>query len=476
MLDISAKHSIKGAELDKKIYSLKIIHNHKHAKKLAIWLLGMVFVGIGCMFLPWQQNIEGTGAVTAFTPKDRPQEVQTAIPGRIREWRVQEGQFVKQNDTLVVIDEIKDDYFDPELIQRLQEQLEAKKGGISATQNKISALDNQRLALISGLQFKLNQLKNKYEQATFKLVSDKADFEAEKANYLYYQRQSQSYDSLYFAKPVPLISQTEWEKRKQMLQESSAKVVSKQNKVFVAEQEMLNIKIELKSAEAEYQDKIAKSESDRSSAQGYLADATGEFSKLKNKYANVVVRNNQHFILAPQTGYIVKTLKEGVGETMKENEAICTIIPEKPQMAVELYIKAMDRPLVRQGRHVRLEFDGFPALQVSGYPLVAVGTFGGTVAVVDRVDSKEGKFRILVIPTKEEPWPAQLNVGSGVYGWIMLDNVSVGYEIWRQLNGFPASLYTSNDAEDYEKKKGKDDEEKEKKKKSGNKIKVKVKK
>ncbi len=476
MLDISSKNSIKGVELEKKIYSLKIIHNHKHAKQLAWWLLTIVFCGFACMFLPWQQNIEGTGAVTAFTPKDRPQEVQTAIPGRIVEWRVQEGQFVEKNDTLVVISEIKDDYFDTDLIKRLDEQLEAKKSGINATQNKISALENQRLALIDGLQFKLNQLKNKYEQATFKLTSDKADFEAEKANYVYYERQVKGYDSLYYAKPVPLISQTEWEKRKQMLQEARAKVVSKENKVFVAQQELLNIQIELKSAEADYQDKIAKSESERGSAQGYLADAQGEFSKLRNKYANVVVRNNQHYMLAPQSGYIIKALKEGVGETLKENEGICIILPEKPQLAVELYIKAMDRPLVKEGRHVRLEFDGFPALQVSGYPTVAVGTFGGTVAVVDRIDSKEGKFRVLIIPTKEEPWPKQLNIGSGVYGWVMLDNVSVGYEIWRQLNGFPASLYNSNDANDFEKKKGKEEEEKEKKKKSGNKIKVKVKK
>jgi hypothetical protein len=32
-------------------------------------------------------------------------------------------------------------------------------------------------------------------------------------------------------------------------------------------------------------------------------------------------------------------------------------------------------------------------------------------------------------------------MGSGTKGWVMLDNVAVWYEIWRQLNGFPASLY-----------------------------------
>jgi hypothetical protein len=91
---------------------------------------------------------------------------------------------------------------------------------------------------------------------------------------------------------------------------------------------------------------------------------------------------------------------------------------------------------------VRIEFDGFPALQFSGWPSVSVGSFGGEVEVIDYVNSKPGEFRILVIPDKEdEKWPKQIRNGSGTQGWVMLDDVPVWYEIWRQLNGFPPSLY-----------------------------------
>jgi hypothetical protein len=99
----------------------------------------------------------------------------------------------------------------------------------------------------------------------------------------------------------------------------------------------------------------------------------------------------------------------------------------------------MDVPLIQQGRVARLEFEGWPAIQFSGWPSVSVGTFAGKVKVIDMVDSKNGQYRLLVTPDSGN-WPKQLRVGSGVYGWIMLDDVPVWYEIWRQLNAFPPSL------------------------------------
>jgi hypothetical protein len=138
---------------------------------------------------------------------------------------------------------------------------------------------------------------------------------------------------------------------------------------------------------------------------------------------------------------VVKALKAGIGETIKEQEAVVTVMPANPSVAVELYVKPMDVPLLAIGREVRLEFDGWPALQFSGWPNVAVGTFGGTISVIDAVDSKAGKYRLLVSPRAGDSlWPVQLRQGSSVYGWAMLDDVPIWYEIWRQLNGFPASL------------------------------------
>jgi len=98
-------------------------------------------------------------------------------------------------------------------------------------------------------------------------------------------------------------------------------------------------------------------------------------------------------------------------------------------------------PLVHSGDHVRLQFEGWPALQFSGWLSVAIGTFGGEVALVDPSDDGTGQFRILVRPERANTWPPEAYLRQGVRanGWVMLGTVSLAYEFWRQLNGFPPS-------------------------------------
>jgi hypothetical protein len=175
-----------------------------------------------------------------------------------------------------------------------------------------------------------------------------------------------------------------------------------------------------------------------------LYDGTGSLAKLRNEYANMRIRSDQYHIIAPQDGFVVKALKTGLGETIKEGEGVVTIMPKAPDMAVELFVKPMDVPLLAVGRHVRIEFDGWPALQFSGWPSVAVGTFGGKIEVIDYVETKDkqGKYRVLIKPDEsfDGNWPEQLRMGSGAKGFIMLEEVPLWYEIWRLYNGFPPSL------------------------------------
>ena len=223
-----------------------------------------------------------------------------------------------------------------------------------------------------------------------------------------------------------------------------AKVTSQRNKLASSQQSLANASIALGEIRAKYQENVAKTQSDRSSAVSSQASAEGEVAVLQNKISNVEVRRGRYVVRAPQSGIVVRTLKAGIGENIKEGEAIATLQPESPVLAAEMYVRAMDVPLIQQGRRVRLQFDGWPAIQFSGWPSVAVGTFGGVVSVIDVVSSTNGRYRLLVRPLRgpgdERTWPRQLRLGSGVYGWVILDSVPVWYEIWRQLNGFPASL------------------------------------
>lgn len=424
-------------------FPLKTLHalpDLKAGRTIGRWMLAILFVLLGTLFLPWQQNINGEGEVTALTPQDRPQTVQNAIAGRIERWNVRDGQFVRRGDTLLVISEVKDEYFDPNLPERLREQLDAKEGSLEATQAKIKALDGQIAALETGLQAKLESARNKVKQARFKLTMDSTDLVAQRTNYKVAADRLARSEKMY---KDGLISLTDLESRRLKLQEDYAKLISQEAKVNVARQELINARIDLTNIEADYREKMAKAQSDRSSAVSYLAEAGGEISKIVNKISSVDVRRGLYVIRAPQDGFVVNSFKAGIGENIKEGESIVTLQPDNPLIAVELFVRPNDVPLIQRGRTVRLEFDGWPAVQFSGWPTVAVGTFGGEVAVIDAVASKGGKYRLLVRPKvsgHDPKWPEQLRVGSGVYGWVMLDDVPIWYEIWRQLNGFPPSL------------------------------------
>ncbi|WP_207435600.1 HlyD family secretion protein [Sabulibacter ruber] len=414
--------------------SFRLVGKPRLGKSVAYWCVGLFSLLFLASWLPWTQNIRSAGSVTTLQPQDRPQTVHSTIAGRIEQWRVQEGQKVKKGDTLVLLSEIKEKYFDPQLLPRMQEQLQAKEGSLQATQAKAEALTQQIAALQEGLQFSLQKARNKARQAYLKVQSDSADLVAIKAEYEVAQAQFGRQEKLY---AQGLKSLTELETRRLKFQEVRAKLQSTQNKLSISRNDQQNARLELASLQAEYQDKISKAQSDLNATLAYVNDTKGEISKVKNEYANTQIRNSFYQITAPQDGYVVRALKSGLGETIKEGEAVCSIMPANPQLAVQLYVHPMDIPLLDVGRPVRLQFEGWPALVFSGWPNVGFGTFGGKVAVIDNIDS-QGKYRVLVVPENAEtPWPEAIRIGSGAYGWAMLNDVPIWYELWRQLNAFP---------------------------------------
>ena len=264
-------------------------------------------------------------------------------------------------------------------------------------------------------------------------------FLAQRVRFKNFNNQFERNQKLYDAGNITL---TKYQDIESKLQEARMKVVSSENKYLQTKAEVVNAQVNLAGVRAEYTDKISKAKSDLNATIADIYDGEASLAKLKNEYANVEVRTSQYQVVAPQSGYIVRAIRAGIGETIKEGEAVATIMPANPDISVEMYVQAMDIPLISKGRKVRIEFDGWPALQFSGWPSVSVGTFGGVVQVIDFVNSKSGEFRILVTPDPEDDtWPELLRLGSGTKGWVMLDDVPAWYELWRQLNGFPPSLY-----------------------------------
>lgn len=441
MLNIS-KNSVSN-KINNSVYpALLTAEKRLGHKVLPRILTSLLIVFLIFLFVPWTQNIRAKGNVNTLNPEHRPQMLHSVIPGRIESWFVQEGDYVSRGDTILKISEVKNNYFDPELLLRTEEQVKAKEGAVVAYDSKVDALNDQISALTYLLELKLEQAKNKLQQAKLKVISDSIDFEAYKINQEIAEKQLDRIEKLY---DQGLKSKTEFENRDLKFQEALAKKVSVENKLLTSKNELINAKIELATIKTDYQKTIAKANAEKYTAESNRFDAAGQVAKLQNEYMNYSVRQGMYYVTAPQNGYITKAVTPGIGELVKEGEQIVSIMPSDYQLAVEMYINPIDLPLIKKGQHVRLQFDGWPAIVFSGWPNTSYGTYGGTVFAIDNFANMKGQYRVLVVPDEfDHKWPEALRVGGGANSMLLLKDVPIWYELWRQFNGFPPDYYTGN--------------------------------
>jgi membrane fusion protein, adhesin transport system len=436
---------------DKSFVSYQQVSNENSFKRLKVSLYIIGFVLLVVLILPWTQNIRSNGKITTLRPEQRPQTVNSVIGGKIEEWRVKDGDPVKKGDTIVIISEIKDGYFDPKLIERTQEQIKNKELSVNSYEQKVNALDQRIDALIETSKLKLQQAKIKYKQAKLKIHADSIEFQASETNYDIAKEQYNRFEKLY---KEGLKSQTELETRKMAMQRAQASMISAQQKLLQSRNDLIDARVEVNSTEAKYRDEIAKAESDKMSAMTSMYDAEVDVTKLQSQASNYSIRSGNYVILAPQDGYITRILSSGIGETIKAGQELATVMPLNFDLAVEMYIRPMDYPLVQRGQKVRIQFDGWPAIVFSGWPNNSYGTYGGTVFAIDNFTSDNGMFRVLIAPdSKDHKWPKALRVGGGVNAMLLLNDVAIGYELWRNINGFPPDFYTNNSSKENKQKK-----------------------
>ncbi|WP_442846346.1 HlyD family secretion protein [Leeuwenhoekiella sp. H156] len=423
----------------------KKILGKKHYTYFNRFLQVFTIILIIILFLPWTQTIQGIGYVTTLTPEQRPQTIQSPIPGRIEKWYVREGDSVAKGDTILFISEVKNEYFDPLLVERTEQQVRAKSNSVASYSQKVVALTNQIEALQNERALKLEQAENKLIQADLKIKSDSIDYEAAKTNLAIAERQ---FERTLGLQQEGLKAVTDVEEKRLKLQETQAKLISQENKLLASRNEFINAQIEINRVGAEYADKISKAQSERSTALSNQFDSEAAVSKLENDRTNYEIRNDMYYITAPQAGFINKAIIGGVGETFKEGQQLVGIMPSKYDLAVETYVRPIDLPLIHVGEEVRIQFDGWPSIVFSGWPYNSLGTFGGKVVAIERFISDNGKYRVLLAPDpEEEPWPEALRVGSGANTLALLEDVPIWYELWRQLNGFPPNYYTPEKAD-----------------------------
>jgi multidrug resistance efflux pump len=432
---------------------------HMAAKILLVALVAAIVITI---LAPWQQTVSGTGSVVAFAPLDRRQVVEATVKGRIVRWGegLSENAFVKEGDVVLEIQDV-----DSQLLSRLEQQRTITAAQVTAAKENLGALRRQseanativeayadQLAAFVDVQRQTVAAAEEYVgMAQSKLAAERQSLDAAKATlhqaHADYERQQQLHEE-------GLASQLKMQLAEQKYREAAAKEQQAISYVAAAESELRAKERERDSKEREAQAKVdsanamlrkargevAKAESDAAKAEVELSKAEKELLDTEVKLARF---SDARLVRAPRDGYVMKLVASQGTEYVKEGDALFELVPQTQQQAVQVWIDGNDAPLVQPGRHVRLQFEGWPAVQFSGWPSVAVGTFGGEVALVDATDDGQGKFRIVVVPDPNDaPWPAMPYLRQGVRAnaWILLDEVRLGYEVWRRMNGFPPAL------------------------------------
>ncbi|MFY7861273.1 MAG: HlyD family secretion protein [Chitinophagales bacterium] len=417
----------------------KAIYRIDKKSRVKYWFYGICIFMLLTLFLPWTQNIQTKGYITTLYQDQRPQEINSPIPGKIQKWYVKEGDYIKKGDTILVISEIKEDYLDPNLINRTQEQVQAKKEAVTNYQGKINTAGSQIAALSEARKLKILQLQNKVAQLENKLKGEKAELVAAENDLRLstdqFQRQQKMFEE-------GLVSQTQLQQRNLSYQNSQAKKITIENKILQTQQEIVNVRLEQNSANQDYTEKISKAEGDRYQSASQISSGQAEIAKLENQVSSYTIRNGMYIITAPQDGQIIQSKKSGIGEILKEGERLMMIVPDKINYAVEMFVRPVDLQLISLGQKVRFMFDGFPAIVFSGWPEGSYGTFGGTIIAYEGNISANGLYRVLV---KEDPkdkkWPAHLKLGTGAQGIALIKDVPIWYELWRNINGFPPDYY-----------------------------------
>ncbi len=424
---------------------LKSLENIYHINKksnVAKWFLFTFLAFVFIMFLPWTQNIKTQGNVNTLFQEQRPQKLNSPIPGRIIKWYVKNGDVVKKGDTILQISEIKDDYLDPLLVERTQEQVQAKKGVREYYNAKISTTENQIAAITAAKDLKLNQIKIKIAQLQNKLKAEQAELTAVNNELKIAQDQLNRQNKMY---EEGLVSLTQLQQRNVSYQNALAKKTSAENKLAQTQQEITAQNIEQNAVIQEYTEKLSKTEGDRFQSMGQVAGSTGDIAKLENQVATYKVRKGLYYILATQDGQITQLTKAGIGEIVKDAETIGIIVPKKIDYIAEIYVKPVDLPLIRENQKVMLIFDGFPAIVFSGWPNSSYGTFSGKIIAIENSISENGLFKAIVAEDKtQKRWPPNMKIGTGASGIAILNDVPIWYEIWRNINGFPPDYYQVN--------------------------------
>lgn len=385
------------------------------------WMAFLAFMFLSSLFLPWTQTVSMTGMVTMDDPMDRPSELYAAENGRLITWYVREGQHVSAGDTLLLLEEIGSEYLDPSILENMENSQGAKEEVNRANEEKTQAIQNQLEQAKTGF---LPQI----EMSSQSVRMDSTEWVAYSAAEQVALDQKHRADSLL---KVGIISQQSWEGTAMNWQKARAQSQSQWQK-FQSSQ------ASLKAKQAELSEKIAKLEASLAEARASEASSVESAIQARSKTNQIAKRISNRYVVAPRDGVVVELSTKAPGSLIKKEEKIVTLVPEYQQLIIVAQCNPNDIPLLEEGQRAMVAFDGYPMLPIPGWPEHSVGMFEANVRFVSTaVGPDQQNFSIVLEP--QENWPTGLKAGTNSHVTLLLGDVPLWFELWRQLNGFPAN-------------------------------------
>ncbi len=415
--------------------AVQIPERLKFSSRLAIKLVLLFTLIIA--FVPWTQTITVTGQLSAYSPYERPQDIEAQITGRIKKWHIFEGVRVKQGDLILELDDVDPNFMAPDLLSLLEQRKVALEQTRKAALERAGQLDkrikemqNLVKAAVPSAQARVVEAENKVREAQQKVAAAKIAVDTAELNVDRHRQLAER----------GLVSQRELELTIQAAIASKADLQAAQASLKAAQQAMMALSYGRDQVSAEVLQRLIDAEAARDGAFADAAKAANELADVTLRLSNATQRRVASRILAPIDGTVVRMAEVGPGETVRPGDKLVRISPASMDKAIEMVADGLDAPLLNVGRKVRILFYGIPAIPLPAWPELMAGTYGGVIKVIDQVDDGKGNFRFWVVPDPEDrPWPDQAHVrqGTKAMGWVILNRVPLWYELWRRFNLFP---------------------------------------
>jgi adhesin transport system membrane fusion protein len=415
-------------EVSAPLSAVRDVRTPTHARTLARLVVVVFALFLLLLLVPWQQTTRASGKVMAWHPNDRQQVVDAPVEGRVAKVLVTEGSYVREGDVLM---ELTDN--DPEILRRLEEERDAfrvradsARSAVLEMEGRVLDLQESRMRAVAGAEARVRTAIDRRLAADERITEMEAQLARDEAQLA--RREAGLAEGVASARDLE-VALADRDRSVAQLAQAKAGAAAAKNEEQAAREELGRL-----AAEADAN--VASARNARDQAEMSEQAAIAELARTEVR----VSRQETMMVKAPRDGLVLRVVANPGSELLKAGDPLIVLVPDTEERAVELWVDGRDVPFVRDQATVRLQFEGWPALQFVGIPGAASGTFGGRVALVDAAATDgTGKFRVLVVPDEDASWPGSdvLRQGNRVAGWVILGTAPLGYEIWRQVNGFP---------------------------------------